>query len=54
MNASAVGKKCSVAERAYLAGLIDGDGAICELLDWQIHCRGSMSDPKIGERTMSQ
>ena len=33
MNASAVGKKCSVAERAYLAGLIDGDGAIMAIIE---------------------
>jgi hypothetical protein len=33
MNASAVGKKCSVAERAYLAGLIDGDGAIMATIE---------------------
>ena len=33
MVASAVGKKCSVAERAYLAGLIDGDGAIMAIIE---------------------
>ena len=33
MKASAVGKRCSVAERAYLAGLIDGDGAIMALIE---------------------
>ena len=33
MNASAVGKKCSVAERAYLAGLVDGDGAIMAIIE---------------------
>ena len=33
MNASAVGKKCSVVQRAYLAGLIDGDGAIMATIE---------------------
>ena len=33
MNASAVGKKCRVVERAYLAGLIDGDGAIMATIE---------------------
>ena len=33
MRANAVGKKCSVAERAYLAGLIDGDGAIMAIIE---------------------
>ena len=33
MNASAVEKKCSVVERAYLAGLIDGDGAIMATIE---------------------
>src|SRR3990167_4412242 len=33
MKANAVGKRCSVAERAYLAGLIDGDGAIMALIE---------------------
>ena len=33
MKASAVGKRCSVAERAYCAGLIDGDGAIMALIE---------------------
>ena len=33
MKASAVGKRCSVAERAYLAGLIDGDGAIMAIIE---------------------
>jgi len=33
MRANAVGKRCSVAERAYLAGLIDGDGAIMALIE---------------------
>ncbi len=33
MRANAVGKKCSVAERAYCAGLIDGDGAIMALIE---------------------
>jgi len=33
MNASAVGKKYSVAEKAYLAGLIDGDGAIMAIIE---------------------
>ena len=28
-----MGKKCSVAERAYLAGLVDGDGAIMALIE---------------------
>lgn len=30
---NAVGKKCSVAERAYLAGLLDGDGAIMACIE---------------------
>ncbi len=33
MNASAVGKKYSEATRAYLAGLIDGDGAIMATIE---------------------
>ena len=33
MKASAVGKRCSVADRAYCAGLIDGDGAIMALIE---------------------
>ena len=33
MNASAVGKECSEVERAYLAGLIDGDGAIMAVIE---------------------
>ena len=33
MKASAVGKRCSVADRAYIAGLIDGDGAIMALIE---------------------
>ena len=33
MKANAVGKRCSVADRAYLAGLIDGDGAIMALIE---------------------
>lgn len=33
MKANAVGKRCSVAERAYLAGLIDGDGAIMAIIE---------------------
>jgi LAGLIDADG endonuclease len=33
MKASAVGKRCSVAERAYCAGLIDGDGAIMAIIE---------------------
>ena len=33
MRANAVGKKCSVAERAYCAGLVDGDGAIMALIE---------------------
>ena len=33
MKANAVGKRCSVAERAYVAGLIDGDGAIMALIE---------------------
>ena len=33
MKASAVGKRCSVANRAYIAGLIDGDGAIMALIE---------------------
>src|SRR3989344_9031644 len=33
MNASAVGKECSEVERAYLAGLIDGDGAIMAIIE---------------------
>lgn len=33
MDASAVGKKCSVVERAYLAGLIDGDGSIMAIIE---------------------
>ncbi len=33
MKAGAVGKKCTVAERAYCAGLIDGDGAIMALIE---------------------
>ena len=33
MKANAVGKRCSVAERAYLAGLIDGDGAIMAFIE---------------------
>ena len=28
-----MGKRCSVAERAYLAGLVDGDGAIMALIE---------------------
>jgi len=30
---NAVGKKCSVAERAYLAGFLDGDGAIMACIE---------------------
>src|SRR3989338_6778418 len=37
MKANAVGKRCSVAERAYLAGLIDGDGAIMATIE--AHCQ---------------
>ena len=33
MDASTVGKKCSEVDRAYLAGLIDGDGAIMALIE---------------------
>lgn len=33
MKANAVGKGCSVAERAYCAGLIDGDGAIMAIIE---------------------
>ena len=33
MKASAVGKRCSVADRAYCAGLIDGDGARMALIE---------------------
>ena len=33
MKASAVGKRCSVADRAYCAGLVDGDGAIMALIE---------------------
>ena len=33
MKANAVGKKYSEVERAYLAGLIDGDGAIMALIE---------------------
>ena len=36
MKASAVGKRCSVADRAYCAGLVDGDGAIMALIE--PHC----------------
>lgn len=33
MSVNAVGKKCSVADRAYCAGLIDGDGAIMAIIE---------------------
>ena len=33
MDASAVGKRCSEVDRAYCAGLIDGDGSIMALIE---------------------
>ncbi|MEW5805701.1 MAG: LAGLIDADG family homing endonuclease [Patescibacteria group bacterium] len=33
MNANAVGKTCAEADRAYLAGLIDGDGCIMATIE---------------------
>ena len=33
MRANAVGKECAEVDRAYLAGLIDGDGAIMAIIE---------------------